>query len=282
MYNKKTAKKRAQPVVLCYNKHNCESIKGGIAVATREEQACTLRGGLTVYTGGAHRFGTDAFVLSGFAACRRKDIACDLGAGCGIIPLLLLGAESAPAQIYGLELQPDGVALMERAVAANGLEGRFLPLQGDLRRLPETLPKAAFDVVTCNPPYFRPGHGYQSPAEDRRTARQEDTCTLDDLCAAAAKLLKYGGRLCLCHRPERLADIFEAMRRRRIEPKRLRMVTQRQGTAPWLVLVEGRLGGNPALAIEADLVVEHPEGGFSDEMLALYGKTQRVIPPEKR
>ena len=251
-------------------------------MATAEIQPYTLRGGLTIYAGGVHRFGTDAFVLSGFTNCRRKEIACDLGAGCGIIPLLLLGAENPPAKVYGLEIQPDGVTLMERAVAENKLEGKLVPLQGDLRCPPDGLPKGAVDVVTCNPPYFQPGHGFESPVEGRRTARHEASCTLEELCAAVSKILKYGGRFYICHRPERLADIFEAMRRHKLEPKRLRMVTQRSGSAPWLVLVEARLGGNPGLIVEADLVVEHPQGGFSDEMLALYGKQQRVVPPEKR
>ncbi len=251
-------------------------------MASEEIRPYILRGGMTIYAGGVHRFGTDAFVLSGFARCRRKDIACDLGAGCGIVPLLLLGQENPPAKVYGLEIQPDGVELMSRAVAENGLEEKFFPLLGDLRWPPQELPRAAMDLVTCNPPYFQPGHGFESPVEGRRTARHEASCTLEELCQAVSKILKYGGRFCLCHRPERLADIFEAMRRHKLEPKRLRMVTQRAGTAPWLVLVEGRLGGNPGLTIEADLVVEHPEGGFSDEMLALYGKEERVVPPEKQ
>ena len=251
-------------------------------MAAAEIRPYQLRGGMTVFAGGVHRFGTDAFVLSGFANSRRKDIACDLGSGCGIIPLLLLGGTNPPAQIYGLEIQPDGVELMERAVAENQLEGRLIPLLGDLRCPPERLPKAALDLVTCNPPYFQPGHGFESPVEGRRTARHEASCTLEELCAAVAKMLKYGGRFCICHRPERLVDIFDAMRRHKLEPKRLRMVTQRSGTAPWLVLVEARLGGNPGLTIEPDLVVEHPDGGFSDEMLGLYGKQERIVPPEKR
>ena len=251
-------------------------------MAHREIGSYTLRGGMTVFAGGTHRFGTDAFVLSGFVCCRRGEVACDLGSGCGIIPLLLLGGPNPPARVYGLELQPDGVELMNRAVEANHLEEKFIPLLGDLRQPPAELPKAAADVVVCNPPYFQPGHGFESPVEGRRTARHESACTLEELCAAAAKILKYGGRFYLCHRPERLCDIFEAMRSARLEPKRLRMVVQRSGGAPWLVLVEGRLGGNPGLKIEPDLVVEHPDGGFSDEMLALYGKEQRILPPEKR
>ncbi|MFR5050551.1 MAG: hypothetical protein ACLTCP_04030 [Ruminococcus bicirculans (ex Wegman et al. 2014)] len=36
--------------------------------------------------------------------------------------------------------------------------------------------------------------------------------------------LKFGGRLCICNRPERLCDIMTAMRASGIEPKRLRTV----------------------------------------------------------
>lgn len=36
-----------------------------------------------------HRFGTDAFLLADFANPRQKDLVCDLGTGCGIIPLVM-------------------------------------------------------------------------------------------------------------------------------------------------------------------------------------------------
>ena len=85
--------------------------------------------------------------------------------------------------------------------------------------------------------------------------------------------LRYGGRFCLCHRPERLADVICALREAGLEPKRLRLVQQRPASAPWLLLAEGRRGGKPGLRVEPPLIVEG-EGGFSPEMLRVYRKKE--------
>ena len=75
----------------------------------------------------------------------------------------------------------------------------------------------------------------------------------------------------MCHRPERLAELMSLMRQYKVEPKRLRLVCQRAGQSPWLVLVEGRRCGNVALNIEPPLYVEDSNGNFSDEMIKIYG-----------
>ncbi len=239
-----------------------------------------LPGGLSVYISGDHRFGTDAFLLSHFAAPKRREQACDLGSGCGIIPLLMLGSASPPQKVWGLEIQPEAVELMEMSVRENALEGRMMPTLGDLRSPPSEI-LGHMHLVTCNPPYFVPGHGFESPNESRRLARHEQGCTLEEICGSVAKILRYGGRFVLCHRPERLCDLMCALRGARLEPKRLRFVHQRQGSAPWLVLCEARLGGAPSVVIEPPLVMEHPDGGFSDEVLTIYQKPHRITPPEK-
>ena len=87
---------------------------------------------------------------------------------------------------------------------------------------------------------------------------------------SAKHLLKFGGRLCVCHRPERLTDIFCEMRANGIEPKILREVIQREGKEAWLVLVEGKLGGKNGLTVLEPLYVEK-EGILTDEMMEIYG-----------
>ncbi len=241
-------------------------------------EAQPLPGELTVYINDTHRFGTDAFLLSHFASAKRREEACDMGSGCGIIPLLMLGSASPPKKVWALELQPPAVELMEMAVEQNKLAQRMVPVLGDLRSPPDVLPRGQLHLVTCNPPYFVPGQGFESPNESRRAARHEQTCTLEQVCDAAATLLRYGGRFVLCHRPERLCDLMCALRAAKLEPKRLRFVHQRAGAAPWLVLCEARLGGAPSVVIEPPLIVEHPEGGFSDEMLSIYQKERRIAP----
>lgn len=224
----------------------------------------------------AHKFGTDAFLLSDFASPRRKDTACDLCAGCGIVPALWFRREeTAPARAYAVELQEQAAQQLEITAREGGYGGRLIPLHADLRVLRGKLEAGAFDLVTCNPPYKAAGAGIPSENRAELIARHETECTLSDVCAAAAYLLRYGGRFCVCHRPERLADLLCEMRAHGLEPKRLRFVHQRPDSAPWLVLAEGRRGGKPFLQVEPPLLVEG-EGGFSPEVLRIYLKERNL------
>ena len=146
-----------------------------------------------------------------------------------------------------------------------------------MRALPPALPRAGLELVSCNPPYFTGGFVSQKPG--RGAARHEVSCTVEDVCAAAAQLLKDGGRLCLCNRPARLTDCMVAMRLQGIEPKRLRFVRQRPGKGPWLFLLDGRRHGKPGLALMEDLVIEAAGGGFSAELLRIYGGPGREDGP---
>ncbi len=230
-------------------------------------------GGVQVCVSRRHKFGTDAFLLAHFAAPRRKETACDLGTGCGIIPLLWQRGESPPRHTWGVEVAPEAVEQLTLSLERNQLQQKITPLCADLRSLQGGPAPGSLDLISCNPPYFAQGTGYICPGEARRTARHEFGCSVADVCAAAARLLKYGGRLCLCQRPERLCDVLEAMRAAGIEPKRLRFVHQRPGSPPWLFLCEGRRGGRPSLQVLPPLIIESPGGGFSEELLAIYGKT---------
>lgn len=103
-----------------------------------------------------------------------------------------------------------------------------------------------FDVITMNPPYKAENAGIKSQKENEKIARHETLCNLRDITKAASKLLKFGGKLCICIRPERLFETMEAMKEYKIEPKALRLVAASPEKAPWLCLVEGRLGGKRA------------------------------------
>lgn len=239
------------------------------------DRAESVGGGVEVWVSKRHTFGTDSFLLSDFAAPRRRELACDLGSGCGIVPLLWFRGEAAPREAWAVDIQPEAVALLRRSVERSGLKGRLHPLEWDLRKWRQKLPAGRFDLVTCNPPYNAAGTGIPSAAGSDLIARHETLCTLDDVCAAAAGLLRFGGRLCLCQLPERLVDVFAAMRGHRIEPKRLRTVHQRAGDAPWLVLVEGRRGAKPHLRMEPPLLLREGEDP-SPEMERIYRHYGRV------
>lgn len=217
-----------------------------------------------------HRFGTDAFLLADFASPRMKDLVCDLGTGCGIIPMLM-SREKAPKKILAVDIQPQAIEQLRTSLARSGLES-IEPVCADLKTLWEGAPLEVCDVVTCNPPYKAQSCGIESTMTAQKIARHEILCNIDDVCRASARLLKFGGRVCLCNRPERLCDVISAMKANGLEPKRLRFVSKTPADAPWLFLIEGKKGGKPFLKVEPPLIIL--EGGdFSAELMKIYGRT---------
>ncbi len=226
---------------------------------------CERLGSTELYVSAAHRFGTDAFLLADFAAPRHKDAVCDLCSGCGIVALIMRERFS-PKYIEAVEIDKEAHELLVGTVQKNGLEN-FRPVCADLRGYKS---EGLFDVITCNPPYKRDGAGIKSARTADVNARHEVLCTLADVCKTAAACLNYGGRLCICNRPERLADMMTDMRSAGIEPKRLRLVSKDQGSPPWLALVEGRKGGKPFLTAERGFFMYDADGSPSEELRSVY------------
>lgn len=214
-----------------------------------------------------HRFGTDAFLLADFSQYRQRDKVCDLGTGCGIISLIM--QKHRPPQItYAVDIQEGAVEQLKLGIEKSGVSG-IVPVCADLKELWEDAPKGQLDLVTCNPPYKVAGAGFESVITAQKIARHEIMCTIDDVCAAAEKLLKFGGRFCCCNRPERLSDVIFAMKSHNIEPKRLRFVSKNADEAPWLFLIEGKKGSKPFMQVEPQLYIRSGDG-FSDELQKIY------------
>lgn len=225
-------------------------------------------GGLRfVYGNGQFPPGLDSFVLSSLPRLKPGLRVCDLGCGTGLLSLLLLQRQQ-DLTVTGLDLQPEAVRLARLAAAENGLTDRLSFRLEDLRET--CLPAGNFDLAVCNPPYFPPSSGLLPADTIRRTARTEEKCTLEDVCRAAARLLRCGGTFCLVHKPERLTDLLCALRQSGLEAKRLRLVCSRPERSPSLVLVEARRGGRPGLTVEPPLILKTPDGSPTAELNRIY------------
>lgn len=235
----------------------------------KDERIEPLGNNMQIVVSDSHTFGTDAILLANFASIKRKDVACDMGTGCGIIPLIWCKGETK--EIYAVDIQPKAVSQLEKSLELNAIAGRIKPVNCDLRRIKESLPAGSFDLVTMNPPYKPVGTGIESISEAERIARHEVTCTVDDAARAASQLLKYGGRFCMCHRPERLCDIIVSLRAFSLECKKIRFVVEREGKAPWLVLVEGKRGGKSGVTVMKNLVMKDENGNPTDEFRSMFG-----------
>ena len=232
-------------------------------------------GGLRfVYGNGQHPPGLDSFLLASLPKLKPGWKVCDLGCGTGLLGLLLLQRQRALA-VTGLDIQPEAVRLGKLAAAENRMEDRLFFRLEDLRET--ALPAGSFDLAVCNPPYFPPSAGPPPKEEARRTARTEEACTLEDVCRAAGRLLRWGGAFCLVHKPERLTDLLCALRGEGLEPKRLRLVSLRPERAPSLLLLEARRGGKPGLAVEEPLILENPDGSPTAELNRIYFREEAPL-----
>ena len=218
--------------------------------------------------------GTDAVMLSYFAKTPSAKKVCDLGTGSGIIALLLAW-ENQHMQVDGIEIQPQAVELARQNVELNAMADRIQIIEGDIRLYRDMPGAGAYDLVVANPPYFAVNSGIPAEKENIAMARDERTCTLKDVCAAAAHFTRWGGKFALVHRPERLAELFTALCSNGLEPKRMRFVQNKITSIPSLVLIESRRGGNPGLIIDEPLVLCDENGERTYEVRRIYHRGKR-------
>ncbi|MDU5107743.1 MULTISPECIES: tRNA1(Val) (adenine(37)-N6)-methyltransferase [unclassified Clostridium] len=217
------------------------------------------------------RFGVDAVLLSNFANVKNKHRVVDLCTGTGIIPFLIQG-KYKPKEIIGIEIQDDMVEMANRSSKYNELENVVKFVNADLKNLELLKTLGKFDVLTVNPPYKLNNSGIINPHDKLAIARHEILCNLEDVIIAARQLLKDNGRIFMVHRPERLIDIFELMRKHRIEPKRVQMIQPNTKKAPNIVLVEGQRDGGAYLKWETPIYVYNEDGTYTKEINRIYGR----------
>lgn len=214
-------------------------------------------------------FGIDAVILAAFAKTKKNESAIDLGTGNGIIPILM-DARYHNASITGLEIQEYNVDMAQRSIEMNDIGERVHVVQGDIKEASKIFGCDKYDVVTTNPPYMNAEHGLTNPNMAKAIARHEICCTLDDVVREGSRLLHFGGRFYMIHRPHRLAEIFDCLKAYHLEPKRMQLVYPYVNKEANMVLIEAIKGANPMLKVEKPLIVYDAPGQYSEEMKGIH------------
>ncbi|MBC5638388.1 MULTISPECIES: tRNA1(Val) (adenine(37)-N6)-methyltransferase [Ornithinibacillus] len=213
----------------------------------------------------AFSFSLDAVLLANFAQIPiKRGSILDLCSGNGVIPLLL--SRKSQAQIVGVEIQDRIIHMAKRSIELNELTEQITMIHGDIRNLKEELGHSSFDVVTCNPPYFKtPSRTEHNQNEHLTIARHEVLCTLEDAVKACKLHVRPGGKVAMVHRPGRLVDILTTFRAYRLEPKRIRLVYPKKGREANMLLIEGVRDGKADLHILPPLVIYNEDGTYTEE-----------------
>ena len=203
----------------------------------------TLFNGFTLEIApGTFPLSTDSMALADFVRLPKQAKVLDLGSGCGTLGILLCAKDSG-CTVTGIELDCKAHEMALKNLADNHLEGRLVSICADISQIADQIAPGSFEICISNPPYFTAGF----LSKTTPNARHEKCCTLENLMAAASHALKFGGDFYLVHKPERLAEIFTAASKYKLEPKRLCLLRHKENSPICLVLVQCRKGAKPGL-----------------------------------
>ena len=242
-------------------------------------------------------FGIDSVLLSDFAKdIRNNSVGVDLGTGTGIISILL-SAKTQLAKIIGVEIQKDVADMATRSVELNNLQNKIEILNINIKEIKQNkynketnilkennekinkmklienkLQREKFDFIVTNPPYKKVDTGKVNKNEYKYISKHEITARLEDFLEISKYLLKDKGSFYMVHRPDRLVDIIELMRKYKIEPKKIRLVYSSIEKEPSLVLIKGIKNANSFLKIDRPLIIYNENGEYTEEIYKIYGK----------
>lgn len=214
-------------------------------------------------------FSLDSVLLPNFATINKntKKIL-DIGTGNAVIPIIL--STKTTSSIVGVEIQKECYELGIKSLEKNNLSNRIQLINDDIRNYYLALESDIFDLITCNPPYFKISDDCNMANDDhKKLARHELTLNLEDIFKISRKLLKNGGRIAIVQRPERLIEIISIMKKNNIEPKRMRFVYPRKGKSANILLIEGVKNGKEGLKIESPLYT-YDNNEYTDEILSYF------------
>ena len=214
------------------------------------------------------RFGTDALLLADFVNSRGRCI--DLGAGSGIIGLLLLASGKA-VSVDGIEIQKQYVSLAAQNALSNGFSENYTAVERDITHI-HRFPAGAYDYCVSNPPYLKAGSGFDNLSEAMNIARREVLCTVDSVCAASSKSVKSGGNVYMVYRADRLDSLLYSLKKHRLQPKRLRIICPSAEKKPSLVLVDAKKDAAEGMVFENVFYIykDNLHTEYSDEMKKIY------------
>lgn len=210
------------------------------------------------------KFSLDSVLLANFITINQstKKIL-DIGTGNAIIPLIL--STKTSAKITGVEIQKEVSLLANKSVKINNLENQIKIINQDINEYSKLEETEIYDILTCNPPFFKLNEkSILNESEYRKIARHEISLDLEKLIKISKKLLKNNGKLALVHRPERLIEIIETMKKNNIEPKKICFIYPKINKEANMLLIEGTKNGKPGVKVLSPIYTHNLDNTYTE------------------
>lgn len=216
------------------------------------------------------QFSLDSVLLANFVTINKniKNIL-DIGTGNAVIPIIL--STKTSTNITAIEIQKEVYNLGKKSIELNKLDNQINIINDDIKLYAKNVDTESYDVITCNPPFFK--YKKTSNLNDsiyKQIARHEITLDLDTLIEISKKLLKNTGRLAIVHRPERLIEIIDCMKKNNIEPKKICFVYPKENMESNILLIEGIKNGKPGIKVMPPLITHNSDGSYTEEVKKFF------------
>ncbi len=213
-----------------------------------------------------YRYSLDPLLLARFCQpIKPAGGIIDLGAGCGIISLVLARI-NPDSSVVAIENNQEMAQIVEQNIQQNGLGDRVSGHAEDVINLCNSYPDSTFDLVVSNPPFRKAGSGKISPKIGRDSARHETTARLSDFLASAKYLVKPSGRICFIHLPSRLSEFISLAVSMKMSLLRLRMIHSNPESSATMFMAELAKGRRTEPVVERPLFVRGMDGKYTDEV----------------
>ena len=211
-------------------------------------------------------FSLDSVLLPNFVTIN-KNINKILDIGCGNAPIPLILSTKTDTKIIGVEIQQDVFNMALESIKINNKEKQITILNQDIKEYYKEVETDTFDIITCNPPFFKYCETSNLNKNDYKTiARHEVKLNLSDIFNISKKLLKNNGVIAMVHRPERFVEIIEEMKKNNIEPKKVQFVYPKKNMDANILLIEGSKNGKPGLKILPPIYTHLDNGEYTKEI----------------
>ena len=215
-------------------------------------------------------FSLDSVLLPNFVTINKNiENIIDFCTGNAPIPIIL--STKTNAKIYGVELQKEIYELAVKTIKLNNLENKIEIINDDIKNLSNYFETEFFDIITCNPPYFKYSKNSNINKNKIKTiARHEVYIDLNIIFSIAKKILKNGGVIAMVHRPDRLIEIIETMKKNNIEPKKIQFIYPKENSECNAILIEGKKNGKQGLRILKHVYVHDEDGNYKEDIKKLF------------
>lgn len=203
------------------------------------------------------KFSLDSLLLAEFVKVKKDDKKIlDMCTGNAPVPLVL--SLKTNAEIVGFEIQKEISELALESVKINGLEKNIIIINDDIKNINNYFESNTFDIITCNPPYFKTKEdGYRNKNDFLTLARHEIAIDLETIFKIASKNLKDNKAFYLVHRVERLDDIIVLARENKMNVKELQFISTKKEKAANTILVKCVKNGKPGIKLRKEICVDN-------------------------